>query len=98
MAIKNFLNKADCRVLCIAGERCNATHTAPKELRGKAKGVYFLKLRPFVVTSGNINAVLFGEMAKDPLSHLKTMLQEVYVPLLVNPRNHVRQGFCTKMG
>ena len=77
-------------MLCIFGDRCTATHTAPKQLRGREKGVYFLKLRPFVVKEQNIDQILFGEMAKDPLSHLKTMLQEVYVPLLVNPRNHVR--------
>ena len=92
LAIKNFLNKSDCRVLCISGDRCTASHTAPKKLTGRAKGVYFLKLRPFQVKKENIDQVLFGEMAKDPLSHLKTMLQEVYVPLLVNPRNHVRHS------
>ena len=58
-----------------------------------AKGMYFLKSRPAKITEDNIDAtVACREIEKNILKHLECVLENVYVPLLANPKNHVGWG------
>ena len=91
-AIDDFFNKSDARLLCIHGDKVVASLNLPDKLNGKNKGVYFLKPKAGTISDKSVHTVLYGEMMQDPLKNLETVLQEVYVPLLANPRNHSGWG------
>lgn len=91
-AIESFFGNSDSRLLCIHSDKVVASLNLPDKLNGKNKGVYFLKPKSGVITEKTLNTVLYGEMMADPLKNLETVLQEVYVPLLANPRNHSGWG------
>ena len=50
----------------------------------------FLKLNPVALVPGNINTeVIYGDFGDVPLEHLSVLAQEVFLPMLCNPRNQV---------
>mmetsp|Transcript_25005 Transcript_25005/g.85566 ORF Transcript_25005/g.85566 Transcript_25005/m.85566 type:complete len:4525 (+) Transcript_25005:136-13710(+) len=64
----------------------NASATPPAKF--KKKSVFFIKLNKVPLTNENIGAeVIFGDFGEVPLEHLSLISQEVFLPLLCNPRN-----------
>ncbi len=54
----------------------------------KRKSIYFIKKRPGAqITEKLETELLSGELASNPLEFLSTVLEEVYLPLLTNPKN-----------
>ncbi|XP_031848127.1 dynein beta chain, ciliary [Nomia melanderi] len=58
--------------------------------QSKRKQTYFLKRRPQLVTEANYKDLLIpGDMAPNPIEELAVLVEDAYVPILSNPRNHV---------
>ena len=56
----------------------------------KKKTLCFLKLNPVALTPNNVNQeVIYGDFGDVPLEHLSVLAQEVFLPMLCNPRNQV---------
>lgn len=53
----------------------------------KKKSLYFLKKTAGAITDLVDNAFVTGDLPVNPLEYLSGMLEEVYVPLLTNPKN-----------
>ncbi|RLU17527.1 hypothetical protein DMN91_009762 [Ooceraea biroi] len=55
----------------------------------RAKASYFIKRYPVEVTNENYRDVLIpGDMAPNPIEELSVLVEEAYVPILSNPKNH----------
>lgn len=55
----------------------------------KTKSSYFIRKRKEPVTRDNLRDLLiFGDMAPRPVDELAVLVDEVFMPLLVNPVNH----------
>ncbi|XP_069700803.1 dynein beta chain, ciliary-like [Periplaneta americana] len=55
---------------------------------GKGKSSYFIKKSPEAITKENFRSLLiFGDIAAKPVDELAVLVQEVFVPLLSNPKN-----------
>ena len=55
----------------------------------KTKSSYFIRKRKEPVTKDNLRDLLiFGDMAPRPVDELAVLVDEVFMPLLVNPVNH----------
>ncbi|KAJ3051836.1 hypothetical protein HK097_007152 [Rhizophlyctis rosea] len=61
--------------------------TFPSALRKKS--IYFLKSNPSLhpITEKLDQELVLGDLSSNPLEFLSTLLEEVYLPLLTNPRN-----------
>ena len=84
----SFFDDVDVRRLLVsdAGKGLICTTNPPAKFRKKT--VFFLKLNPEKLTNENIGReVLAGDFSDDPLEHLSAVSQEVFLPLLCNPRN-----------
>ncbi|XP_076235061.1 dynein beta chain, ciliary [Calliopsis andreniformis] len=56
----------------------------------KRKLTYFLKRQPQQVTVSNYKDLLIpGDMAPNPVEELAILVEDAYVPILSNPKNHV---------
>jgi dynein heavy chain len=56
----------------------------------KKKTLCFLKLNAVPIAPGNVNQeVIYGDFGDVPLEHLSVLAQEVFLPMLCNPRNQV---------
>ena len=94
-----FVDKADVRCLMLCEEDASgdivASHGLPGDgfaQRAGSKTVFFLKQKPLVVTAKNADALLYGELSTEPLAHLRRLLAEVFVPVMVNPANQEGWG------
>eukprot|EP00227_Mantoniella_beaufortii_P011774 CAMPEP_0197579874 /NCGR_PEP_ID=MMETSP1326-20131121/3768_1 /TAXON_ID=1155430 /ORGANISM="Genus nov. species nov., Strain RCC2288" /LENGTH=4505 /DNA_ID=CAMNT_0043143449 /DNA_START=243 /DNA_END=13760 /DNA_ORIENTATION=+ len=87
--IAQFFNDEECqRVLVYAAPDLTATVSPPEKF--KKKTLCFLKLNQCAVTPGNVNKeVIYGDFGDVPLEHLSVLAQEVFLPMLCNPRNQV---------
>ena len=95
----DFVEKAEvrCLMLCEADASGDivAFHGLPGESfeqRSGSKAVFFLKQKACVVTSRTLESLLYGELSSEPLAHLRRLLAEVYVPVMVNPANQEGWG------
>jgi dynein heavy chain, axonemal len=88
--IVDFFESHDCHALYIVlnnKDDLTADNSPPVSL-GKKKSLYFLKTISSSVNDSNLKtAVVCGEMGAPPLEQLLTVAQEVYFPLLTNPKN-----------
>ncbi|CAD1473270.1 unnamed protein product, partial [Heterotrigona itama] len=58
--------------------------------QSKRKQTYFLKREPQMVTEHNYKDLLIpGDMAPNPIEELAVLVEDAYVPILSNPKNHV---------
>ncbi|XP_076749597.1 dynein beta chain, ciliary-like [Xylocopa sonorina] len=58
--------------------------------QSKRKQTYFMKRRPQTVTEDNYKDLLIpGDMAPNPIEELAVLVEDAYVPILSNPKNHV---------
>lgn len=58
--------------------------------QAKRKQSYFLKRKPQVITETNYKQMLIpGDMAPNPIEELAVLVEQAYVPMLSNPKNHV---------
>ncbi|KAG9431525.1 dynein beta chain, ciliary [Apis mellifera carnica] len=58
--------------------------------QAKRKQSYFLKRKPQVITEDNYKQMLIpGDMAPNPIEELAVLVEQAYVPILSNPKNHV---------
>ncbi|KOC63491.1 Dynein beta chain, ciliary [Habropoda laboriosa] len=58
--------------------------------QSKRKQTYFLKKKPQTVTEHNYKDLLIpGDMAPNPIEELAVLVEDAYVPILSNPKNHV---------
>eukprot|EP00232_Nephroselmis_pyriformis_P019075 CAMPEP_0182900652 /NCGR_PEP_ID=MMETSP0034_2-20130328/28990_1 /TAXON_ID=156128 /ORGANISM="Nephroselmis pyriformis, Strain CCMP717" /LENGTH=4527 /DNA_ID=CAMNT_0025034901 /DNA_START=131 /DNA_END=13711 /DNA_ORIENTATION=+ len=65
-----------------------ATNTPPAKF--KKKSVYFVKVKQEDLTNQNISEmVVVGDFSDVPLEFLSSISQEVFLPLLCNPRNQI---------
>ncbi|XP_046432396.1 dynein beta chain, ciliary-like [Neodiprion fabricii] len=56
----------------------------------KVKSSYFIKRNPIKITEKNYrDELIIGDMAPKPIEELAVLVEEVYVPILSNPNNHV---------
>ncbi|XP_017887523.2 dynein beta chain, ciliary-like [Ceratina calcarata] len=56
----------------------------------KRKLTYFMKKKPETITEDNYKDVLIpGDMAPNPIEELAVLVEDAYVPILSNPKNHV---------
>ncbi|XP_071446269.1 dynein beta chain, ciliary-like [Hetaerina americana] len=56
----------------------------------KHKGLYFVKRSEGPIPKENIRgAIIFGDMAPNPIDELSTLVDEVFVPVLSNINNHI---------
>ncbi|XP_014471080.1 PREDICTED: dynein beta chain, ciliary-like [Dinoponera quadriceps] len=55
----------------------------------RTKTSYFVKRRPVEITRENYRDVVMpGDMAPKPIEELSVLVEEAYVPILSNPKNH----------
>ncbi|XP_015433748.1 PREDICTED: dynein beta chain, ciliary-like [Dufourea novaeangliae] len=55
----------------------------------KGKLTYFLKRTPQLITEANYKDLLIpGDMAPNPIEELAVLVEDAYVPILSNPKNH----------
>ena len=92
VAMREFFSNADVRCLVFIGDNVKCSLGIPKDTKVKNKGVVFLKPKAQTVTKANIDTLIFTEMSKDPLRHLEKVLEDVYVPVLANPKNQEGWG------
>ena len=94
--MREFFSNADVRCLVFVGDAvtCSLGVVGAEGLaaRKASKGVVFLKPKSMSVTKSNVDQLVFSEVSKDPLTHLKTLLEDVYVPVLANPKNQEGWG------
>ncbi|XP_076651774.1 dynein beta chain, ciliary-like [Halictus rubicundus] len=58
--------------------------------QSKRKLTYFIKKRPQTVTETNYMDLLIpGDMAPNPIEELAVLVEDAYVPVLSNPKNHI---------
>ncbi|XP_071571876.1 dynein beta chain, ciliary-like [Temnothorax nylanderi] len=56
---------------------------------GWVKASYFIKKDPVEITKENYrNVIIPGDMASKPIEELSVLVEEAYVPILSNPKNH----------
>ncbi|KAG5306381.1 DYHC protein, partial [Pseudoatta argentina] len=56
---------------------------------GRIKTSYFIKKNPVVITKENYRSIIIpGDMASKPIDELSVLVEEAYVPILSNPKNH----------
>ncbi|XP_018352750.1 PREDICTED: dynein heavy chain 9, axonemal-like [Trachymyrmex septentrionalis] len=56
---------------------------------GRIKTSYFIKKYPVEITKKNYRSVIIpGDMASKPIEELSVLVEEAYVPILSNPKNH----------
>ncbi|TPX33478.1 hypothetical protein SmJEL517_g03633 [Synchytrium microbalum] len=88
-AIVKFLDSSDVNTILFylnARDELLPAINFPPQL--KRKSVYFLKnTLGSQVTTSLEKELTMGDLAADPLTFLSTLLEEVYLPLLTNPRN-----------
>ncbi|KAJ9598678.1 hypothetical protein L9F63_010627, partial [Diploptera punctata] len=54
----------------------------------KSKSCYFIKHKPEPLTKDNFRKIImFGDIAAKPIEELEVLVEEVFVPLLTNPKN-----------
>ena len=65
-----------------------STQTTNPPDKFKKKALCFLKLAPVKLDPDNVDSkVIFGDFGDAPLEHLSTVAQEVFLPVITNPRN-----------
>ncbi|XP_029037787.2 dynein beta chain, ciliary-like [Osmia bicornis bicornis] len=58
--------------------------------QSKKKVSYFVKRKAQTVTEVNVRELLIpGDMAPNPIEELAVLVEDAYVPILSNPKNHV---------
>ncbi|KAL0116299.1 hypothetical protein PUN28_011253 [Cardiocondyla obscurior] len=56
---------------------------------GQAKASYFIKKIPVEITKENYrDIIILGDMALKPIEELSVLIEEAYIPILSNPKNH----------
>ncbi|XP_018058898.1 PREDICTED: dynein heavy chain 9, axonemal [Atta colombica] len=56
---------------------------------GQIKTTYFIKKNPVEITKENYRSIIIpGDMASKPIEELSVLVEEAYVPILSNPKNH----------
>ncbi|EGI59469.1 Dynein beta chain, ciliary [Acromyrmex echinatior] len=56
---------------------------------GRIKTSYFIKKNPVAITKKNYRDIIIpGDMASKPIEELSVLVEEAYVPILSNPKNH----------
>ncbi|KAK2582958.1 hypothetical protein KPH14_009015 [Odynerus spinipes] len=56
----------------------------------KVKSSYFMKKNPIKITKANYREMLIvGDMAPKPIDEAAVLIEEVYLPVLTNPRNQI---------
>ena len=95
--IQLFVDAEEATILTLVGDNMRATLGPPKKLpSGNNKALCFLKESGTPLTAENVaNEVTVSELTSEPLSQLKLLLSEVYVPLLTNPANQEGWGEVT---
>jgi dynein heavy chain len=86
--IFQFLNedKVRCLFLCEAGGNVSVALAPPKKAKGST--LYVLKLAPGPLSVDNYaQEAVVGDFNDNPLIHMAHTMQEIYLPLLSNPRN-----------
>ncbi|XP_076387377.1 dynein beta chain, ciliary-like [Megachile rotundata] len=59
-------------------------------IRTTKKLTYFIKRKSEKITENNFRQILIpGDMAPNPIEELAVLVEDAYVPILSNPRNHV---------
>eukprot|EP00899_Mesostigma_viride_P009330 jgi/Mesvir1/18399/Mv14277-RA.1 len=89
IALLDFIKDPDLPCIFIfenaKGELRASKHAAGKF---KKKSLYFVRLKEEPLSNETINQdIQYGEFAEQPLEYLSAISQEVYLPLLCNPRN-----------
>ena len=86
--ILSFLDSREKTYLHVAFEGSNLTAFVNPPKTFKKKSVYFVELNDVALTKENMQKeIVVGDLGDIPLEYLSTVSQEVYLPLLTNPRN-----------
>ena len=86
--ILSFLDGREKLALHIFTEGGSLTASCSPPQTFKKKSMYFVRLNNMPVTKETVSTqVLVGEHSDLPLEYLSTVSQEVFLPLLTNPRN-----------
>ena len=86
--VLGFLDSREKTYLHVAFEGSNLTAFVNPPKNFKKKSVYFVKLNDVALTKENMQTeIVVGDLGDVPLEYLSTVSQEVFLPILTNPRN-----------
>ena len=85
-AIEQFCTQDDVRSLMFAGDGLICTHTLDNYKPGKSRALVFVKKEAGELAEAAMAASLFMvDLTGEPLTHLDSLLQQLYMPVLSNP-------------
>ena len=86
--IYNFLDKEATTILFYLNQKEEVVPAIAFPSQLKRKSIYFLKRRAGAQITEKLDSELvMGDLSANPLDFLSTVLEEVYLPLLTNPKN-----------
>eukprot|EP00842_Homolaphlyctis_polyrhiza_P004027 jgi/Hompol1/4625/HPOL_003762-RA len=86
--IYHFLDKDYTTILFYLNQKEDLLPAVVFPSQLKRKSIYFIKKRPGAqITEKLDQELIMGDLSANPLEFLSTVLEEVYLPLLTNPKN-----------
>jgi len=87
-AVDSFWKESETQRLIVYFKDADLIATTNPPDKFKKKALCFLKLAPVKLDPDNVDSkVIFGDFGDAPLEHLSTVAQEVFLPVITNPRN-----------
>ena len=91
-AVEHFVTDEDTRALMFSGDGLAVSHTLDA-IKGKGRSLILLKKTGAELTGDGIaSQVQVMDLGGDPLTHMDTLLQQLYLPVLSNPEVHASWG------